>query len=257
MPDTVPLSGLRILVTRAEEQAGALAERLRALGAEPVVCSTISHAPPLDWSPLDRALADLRRYNWLIFSSANGVRFFFERAATLGVALDGLSSIKVAAVGRSTAQALAKYSVQVDFVPERYDAEALVVGMMDVSGLHMLFPRADIARPTIVDGLTAQGALVDDVIAYRTLPAAPDERGTLHNIDIATFTSASTVRNLATWLGAQTLTEALAGARIACIGPITAQTATEYGLSVDILATEHTLDGLIRAITTSLEAHHT
>lgn len=255
MPDTSPLSGLRILVTRAEEQAGELAERLRALGAVAIVYSTISHAPPLDWTPLDQALANLAQYDWVIFTSANGVRFCFERAATLGLPMDKVCDVRVAAVGRATAQALAEQGVRVDFVPDQYVAEALVAGINNVAGQRILLPRADIARKTLVEAFVAKGALVDDVIAYRTLPAAPPANDHALNVDIATFTSASTVRNLAAWLRPQPLSEALAGARIACIGPITAQTAIAAGLAVEIVATEHTLDGLIRAITTNLEAH--
>lgn len=252
---TSPLAGRRILVTRAAEQAGELAERLRVLGAEPIVCATITSAPPLDWQPLDQALAQLARYDWVIFTSATGVRSFFERAATLGLATDALSVLMVGAVGRVTARALEQRGVRVDFVPDEYVAEALVAGIGDVDGQRILLPRADIARKTLVDGLLAKGALVDDVVAYRTLPADPGDCELPFDVDIATFTSASTVRNFVTWLGKRPVCEALPGARIACIGPITAQAAAAAGLKVDILAAEHTLDGLIDAITTFLEEH--
>lgn len=255
MPSPSLLSGRRILVTRAAEQAGELAERLRALGAEPIICATIQSAPPLDWQPLDRALAQVERYDWLIFTSATGVRSFFERATTLGLAMEVLSERQVGAVGRATARALEQRGVRVDFVPDEYVAEALVAGIGDVEGQRILLPRADIAGKILVDGLLAKGALVDDVVAYRTLPAEPGDCELPFDVDIAIFTSASTVRNLVAWLGTRPVCQALPGAVIACIGPITAQAAAAAGLKVDILAAEHTLDGLIDAITTFLEDH--
>ena len=254
-----PLAGQRILVTRAEDQAGELSERLRVLGAEPIPCATIRTAPPADWSPLDTGIDQLSSYDWVIFTSANGARYFFERAASRGHATAALHDLKVGAVGRATARALGRHGIRVDFVPDEYVAEALVAGIGDVAGQRILLPRADIARRALADGLAAKGALVDDVVAYRTLPADPADCGLLVGattplaVDIATFTSASTVRNFVALLGERSPREVLAGAIIACIGPITAHAAEEAGLHVDILAPEHTLEGLLRAIITFLE----
>jgi uroporphyrinogen III methyltransferase / synthase len=248
-----PLAGRRVLVTRAEDQAGELAERLRALGAEPVICATIKVEPPDDWTPLDRAIEQLERYEWVIFTSANGVRFFFDRAAALGHTAEALKDRRVGAVGRATAQALAERGVLVDFVPDAYLAEGIVAGIGDIAGRRILLPRADIARKALVEGLESKGATVDDVVAYRTLPAGPRDIPFPPDIDIAIFTSASTVRNFAAWLGHTPVDEALEGAVVACIGPITARAAVEERLRVDVVAAEHTLDGLLRAVITFLE----
>ena len=254
-----PLAGRRILVTRAEDQTGELSERLHALGAEPIPCATIRTAPPVDWTPLDAALEQLGSYDWVIFTSVNGVRYFFERAASRRYATVALHDLKVGAVGRATATALGRHGIRVDFVPGEFVAEALVAGIGDVAGRRVLLPRADIARPALVDGLVRKGARVDDVVAYRTLPADPASCGLLVGattplpVDVATFTSASTVRNFMALLGDRSPREVLAGTIIACIGPITAHAAEEAGLHVDVLAPEHTLEGLLRAIITFLE----
>ena len=256
-----PLAGRRVLVTRAEEQAGELIERLRVMGAEPIPCATIRSAPPVDWPPLDAAIARLSSYDWVIFTSANGVRYFVERATERGCSPAALDRLKVGAVGRATADALARHGIRVDFVPAEYVAESLVAGIGDVAGQRILLPRADLARRTLVDGLAAKGAYVDDVVAYRTLPAEPADCGLLGDVaaplalDVATFTSASTVRNFVALLGERPAREALGSALVACIGPVTARAAEEAGLHVDILAQEHTLDGLLRAIITFLEEH--
>ncbi len=256
-----PLAGRRILITRGEDQAGQLTERLRALGADPIPCSTIRTAPPADWTPLDTALDHLGSYDWVIFTSANGVRYFTERAVLRGHAAAALHNLKVGAVGRATALALGRHGIRVDFVPNEFVAEALVAGIGDIAGLRILLPRADLARKALMDGLVAKGARVDDVVAYRTLPADPADCGLLADsttplaVDIATFTSASTVRNFAALLGDRPARDALGSAVVACIGPITARAAEEIGLHVDILAREHTLDGLLHAIITFLEEH--
>jgi uroporphyrinogen-III synthase len=232
-----------------------LSERLRAVGAEPIICAMIKSAPPLDWAPLDRALERLKHYDWVIFTSANGVRSFFERATVLERSTEELRDRRIGAVGRATAKALEEHGEPVDFVPDEYVAEAIVAGIGDIAGRRILLPRADIARKVLVEGLEAKGALVDDVIAYRTLPADPGNDLLPSGVDIATFTSASAVRNFVVWLGDRPAHEVLIGAVIACIGPITARAAEEAGLGVDVVAPEHTLDGLIRAVITFLEEH--
>ncbi|HHH42056.1 MAG TPA: uroporphyrinogen-III synthase [Chloroflexi bacterium] len=262
-PTDLPLAGLRVLVTRPREQAEALAQRLQALGAEPVLLPTITFAPPDDWSPLDHALHRLDRYAWVIFTSVNGVRFVVERLQALGYDLQRLQKPKKAAIGPATATALRRQGLAVDFLPTRYVAEAIVEEMGDVQGQRILLPRADIARKALPHLLWARGALVDEVVAYRTLPAPLDparlEALFRQGLDVVTFTSPSTVRPLTErpWVR-QRLRESIANREliVACIGPITARTVERAGLPVHVVAQEHTVAGLVEALTAFVEARH-
>lgn len=293
----LPLQGKRILVTRASSQAAALSERLSALGAIPVVFPVIRIVPPPDWSALDVALAHLYSiseeqpyYAWLIFTSANAVRVCCERLGDLGYEPRGITSTRIAAIGPATAAALARYGLSADLVPESYIAESVAAHLITQSQQEgetlaekrILLPRAAEARKILAVALQQAGALVDEIPAYITLPAAADdEQGDAvlaqlrsGQLDVITFTSSSTVRNFMRWL-ADNLSEssdqgsskgvdgALASRAasllkggssyshkllIACIGPITAQTARESGLDVHIEAGTFTIDGLVTAI---------
>lgn len=273
-----PLLGKRILVTRTREQASSFSERLRKLGARPFEFPVIRIAPPLAWQPLDDALRHLcgttfSYYDWLIFTSVNGVESVFARLNEFGLALPVASITRVAAIGPATAAALAHYGVQTDLVPEEYIAEEVAAALIgdarrrgaSLVGKRILLPRASVARDVLVTGLQAAGALVDEVAAYRTLPVSSDDAqgrevarllqaGELHML---TFTSSSTVRNFMQWLVsaapdmAEKLKENAAGEAlpiVACIGPVTARTARELGLHPHIEATTFTIDGLIEAI---------
>ncbi len=262
------LAGKRVLVTRAEDQAEGLAERLRAAGAEPVLVPSIEIAPPVDLAALDRAVAELASYAWVIFTSANGVRAFFDRLKVNRPHPDPLPGgegkrPRVAAIGPATQAALAARGVPVDFVPPRFVAGAIAEWLGDIGpGTRVLLPRADIARKDLAPSLRARGALVDEVIAYRTRPAeaAADpaalgreiERG----LDVLTFTSASTVRGFARLVEKAGLDLAAVAARasvVACIGPVTADAAAALGLRVDVVAGEHTVDGLTAALAAALD----
>jgi uroporphyrinogen III methyltransferase/synthase len=253
--DTQPLFGKRVLVTRARAQASALSQRLRELAAEPVEFPTIAVAPPRSWSKLDQVLDGLASYDWVVFTSANGVQAVAERLRARGGDLRVLDDSRVAAIGPATAQALQAHGVRVDFVPAIYVAEEIPAGMGDVRGQRVLLPRADKARPALAQGLRQKGALVDEVVAYRTT-AAPTAVGDLQailangKIDIVTFTSSSTVKNLAAALGGrpEDVGRALSDMLVACIGPVTARTAQEQGIRVDVVAREHTIEGLVDAI---------
>ena len=274
----LPLPGKRILVTRTREQATSFSERLRALGAVSIEFPVIRIAPPLDWQPLDDALRHLCEvqsvyYAWLIFTSVNGVEYAFARMQELGLSLPSLSGTRVAAIGPATAAALARYGVQTDLVPGEYIAEGVVAALIEdeqrrgamLAGKRILLPRASVARDVLVSELQAADAIVHEVAAYRTLPVSGDDaRGRevarmlqAGELDILTFTSSSTVRNFMQWLEtgapdvAEKLKDGAAGERmpiIACIGPITAQTARELGLYPHIEAATFTIDGLIEAI---------
>src|SRR5579875_776515 len=282
----LPLAGKRVLVTRTRDQAGALSERLRALGAHPVEFPTIRIVPPLDWSALDAALRRLyaagtpeaERYDWLVLTSANGVHICMQRLNSLGCDPRALRPVRVAAIRPATAAALEHYGVSADLVPEEYIAEGIAAALIEherqrgspIAGQRILLARAAEARKVLVDLLRQAGALVDEVAAYSTLPAASDdEQGRellrllqCRQLDILTFTSSSTVRNFVAWLrssqqgsGAD-LMAALSSIAIACIGPVTARTARELGLAVTIEAREFTIDGLVQAIVQAYEDRH-
>lgn len=242
------LSGKRILVTRAKKQAADLCHALTAEGAETIPFATIEISPLKDFQKLDAALQAMAagQYAWVIFTSVNGVEACQERLAPNNLSAVIFSAAKIAAIGPSTASALHELGAQVDFIPSEYIAERILDGLGDVAGKRILLPRAELARAALAEALTAAGASVDEVPVYHTIQPAPDPVGlaALHNgVDVVTFTSSSTVRNFVTLAGIQT-----GAARIACIGPITAQTAQELGLHVDIVAKEYTIPGLVTAL---------
>jgi len=249
-----PLAGKRIVVTRAEAQAESFANALAEQGATPLLMPTIRIEPLPDLTPLDRALQMLDEYHWLIFTSVNGVDIVAERIAKLAIPTTLWSKVQVAAVGSATADALSAHGIDPTFMPDRYVAEAIVTGLGDVAGQRILLPQAEIARETLAEQLTARGATVDAIPIYQTLAAelnAETLASLAEGVDLLTFTSSSTVRN---FVAALTATDAasptLESAVVACIGPVTAATARELGLRVDIVATEYTIPGLVDAITT-------
>src|SRR5262249_29998079 len=159
--NTGPLHNRRIVVTRSEAQAGGLTARLRELGATPIVCPAITIAPPADYAPLDRAIARLAQYDWLIVTSANGVRALLGRMAELGADVAPLQHLRIGAIGPATARVVAEHNLQAGFVPTAYTAEAALGQIGDVSGQRILLPCADIARETLAAGLREKGADVD------------------------------------------------------------------------------------------------
>jgi uroporphyrinogen III methyltransferase/synthase len=258
-----PLAGRRIVITRAYEQGGPLLAELRALGAEALECPAIAIAAPADYAPLDAALRALDGYNWLLFTSANGVRAAFDRVRELGLdagqppAFRLSAGLRVGAIGPATAATLAEYGVHADFVPDTYVAEAVLAQIGDVAGQRVLLPRADIARPALAEGLRAKGALVTQVDAYRTVPGAGNPRAlallAAGQVDAITFTSSSTVRFFMDILAAEgrdraEALAALARAQVVCIGPITAATAREAGIPVAAVADEYTAAGVVAAL---------
>jgi uroporphyrinogen-III synthase len=246
MTETSPLAGKRVVITRPRAQAGALAEKLSALGAQPIVFPTIEIAPMEDAGPLEAALRQLDRYQWVVFTSANGVAAFWERLN--GGAGGAAAGLRFAAVGPATARALEKRGATAAFIPEEYVAESLAAGLGDVAGRRILLPHAELAREVLADELRARGATVDEIAVYRTLPAAPDPAGLAElkrGVEALTFTSGSAARNFAALAGLPA-----AGPRpvVACIGPVTAAAARQAGLPVDVVAAEFTLDGLVAAL---------
>lgn len=251
-----PLFGTTVLVTRPREQAAEFADLLTAYGAHVIAFPTIAVVPPVDWSALDRAIADLAGYDWLIFTSVNGVRFFFERLRTLGRDVRALGRARLCAIGPRTAEALAEVGFTVDVVPVEYQAEGLIEAFKKerLRGARMLIPRAEVARDLLPHELKARGADVTVAVAYRTIrPDANAEsikeqlrRG---EVGVVTFTSSSSVRNYIELFADQNEARALtANAAVACIGPITAETAESYGLKVVIRARANTIPALAEAI---------
>ena len=248
-----PLFGQRVLVTRTRQQASALSARLRALGADAIELPTIHVAPPEDWTPLDSAIAELSSCDWIVFTSANGVGHFWARLVSANLDARALYGTRLAAIGPATAAELETHGLRADYVPGEYVAEAVAAGLGEVRGLRVLLPRADIARPALANLLRESGAEVVEVAAYRTLRPetdADDLRDLLSEITVVTFTSSSTVRNLAAMArdAGLELPGALGEAAVACIGPITAATARELGLDIDVEADEYTIDGLVEAL---------
>lgn len=249
----LPLAGLRVLVTRARRQASQLSTRLVELGATPTEYPTIEIQPVEDPRPFDAALAELGRFGWVVFTSTNGVEAFFDRLAEGGRDARALAGSRVCAIGPSTAGALRQRGIVADWMPEDFLTEAIVEGFrqIDLRGVEVLLARADIAPPALAEGLREHGARVTEVAAYRTTPSASSRERLIEalesgGIDVVTLTSASTVRNLVEGLGGRRAL--LDGVAVACIGPVTAGTAGALGLSVDVLAEEHTIDGLVAAL---------
>ena len=243
MPAAKPvraLEGRRIVITRPAEKGRRLADRLRSLGAVPIEFPTV-RIEPAEPGPLDAALRALDTFDWIVFTSANGVEAALDRLGAAGKDARELGRRKVAAIGPVTAAALRERGVEPALVPGEYVAEAILAALGDVKGKRFLLPRADIAREALAAGLRERGAAVTEVTAYRTVGAGgppPD----LSGADAVTFTSSSTVRHFLA-SGA-----AVGGAKVVCIGPVTARTARELGLTVAAVAGEYTEDGLIQAL---------
>jgi uroporphyrinogen III methyltransferase / synthase len=249
--ERLPLFGRRIVVTRAREQASALAGKLRALGADVVEFPTIEIRPAADYGPLDCAIGNLASYDWLIFTSANGVRFFLERLDRSAVDLRALRA-RICAIGPATAKAVAQLHLKVDVMGREYVAEGLLEALrpFDLAGARILLPRARVARDVVPAELARRGAHVDVVEAYRTVvPEGAAEAASAvfaadRKPDWIAFTSSSTVQNFAAAAGVG----ALAGVKVASIGPITSATARGLGIEVAAEAAVFTIDGLVEAI---------
>ena len=247
-----PLTGRRVLVTRAAHQAGTLSDGLRVLGAEPIEVPVIEIQPPASYDPLDDALRKLATYDWLVFTSANTVQVIAERAAAFGMVFSGASP-QVAAVGKATAEVARQAGFAVSVVPEAYVAESLVRALRDrLAGKRVLLARAAVARDVIPETLSAAGAQIDVVDAYRNaVPAgAPEQlRAALaHGIDAATFTSSSSATHLAEVARAAGVSFPFAGVAAISIGPITSQTLRELGWPPAAEADPHDISGFIAAV---------
>lgn len=254
--ETRPLFGKRVIVTRSRAQAGELSDRLQAEGAQVIELPVIEIAPPDSWEALDRSIEQLGRYDWVVFTSVNGVQFFLDRLEALGRDVRALGNCRLGAIGEATAQALCACRLRVECMPDEYVAEALVEALdavEDLAGKRILLPRADVARDALPEGLRNRGAEVDCVTAYRTLQGKPEIEGLREQleggeIDWVTFTASSTVRHFFQLLKAECGALWISKARFASIGPITAQTLREYGAEPAVESAVHTIPALVEAM---------
>ena len=249
--ERLPLSGRRIVNTRPKGQAEALSSRLKALGADVIEMPTIAIEPVSDYGPLDHALRELASYDWLIFTSANGVRLFTERLDASAFDLRALRA-RICAIGPATRAAIEALHLKVDLMGREYVAEGLIEAFSahDLTGKRVLLPRAAVARDLVPVELARRGAHVDVVEAYRTVAPqaaaghAAKVFGEGRKPDCITFTSSSTVQNSVALAGAG----ALAGVKVASIGPVTTATAHRLGIHVDTEARQFTVDGLVESV---------
>lgn len=254
------LSGRTIVITRAKQQADSFGKELEALGARVIICPTIEIVEPQSYERLDEAIDHLYGYDWLIFTSVNGVAFFMSRFLERGHDVHKIDQLKVCAIGDATAESLREKQIHVDLVPGEFKAEGIFTALEDFigsreafSGLNFLVPRAAVARDYLPKALESAGARVDVVPAYQTVVPADTDRARLTamlagSADCIAFTSSSTVRNLAQLFDTQDLSATLSNVTIACIGDITSQTAGEFGLKTQIQPAQFTIPALVRAI---------
>lgn len=254
------LIGRTVVITRALAQADEFAAELQRYGAEVIICPTIEIAALDNYERLDEAIDHLYGYDWLIFTSVNGVDHFFQRLKMRERSPSDIDELRVCAIGDATADRLNALHIHVDVVPEEFKAEGVfdalkrfVGGTDGLKNSNVLIPRASVARDYLPKALEEAGARVDVVPAYRTSLPVNLDRGRVTAMlaggtDCIAFTSSSTVKNLAQLFDTQDLSEALAGVVIACIGDITSKTAAEYGLRVEIQPDEFTTPALARSI---------
>jgi uroporphyrinogen III methyltransferase/synthase len=254
LPQGLPLFGKRIAITRSREQASVLHEKLAALGAEVIEVPTIEIRPPDSWEPLDSAIRRLAEFQYLLLTSANGVRSFLARLAASGRDVRALSGLTIGAIGPATAAEFERASVRVDLLPTEYVAEGLLAALSDrdLRGQAFLIPRARVARDVVPRVLEERGARVEVVEAYQTvLPqTSPEELARMLTPppNAITFTSSSTAANFAQIAGEDRLAETLRGVVIASIGAVTSQTLRGLGLTVTIEAQESTMTGLAKSL---------
>ncbi|MFC1489065.1 uroporphyrinogen-III C-methyltransferase [Thermodesulfobacteriota bacterium] len=250
-----PLMGKKIVVTRAREQASELVQILADLGAECLESPTIKVSPPEDVTPLDEAIEALSSYDWLVFTSVNGVNFFFDRLFQKGLDVRALSNLHTAVIGPATEQRLFDFGLKSDIVPESYRAESVIDAFRseNIKGKRILLPRAKEARPILPVELTKMGAVVDEITAYCTHSVQDNIEDLLSEledgaVDIITFTSSSTVTNFKALLPPDRFENLMRNVIIASIGPVTADTAKKLGFNVHIVAASFTIPGLCQAI---------
>ncbi len=250
-----PLWGTRIVVTRARAQASDLLERIRYEGGQAIEFPSIEIVPQEDLSALYDAFERIEAYEWIIFTSVNAVDIFFTQLGVQGIDIRSLRGSRICAIGPATAAKLNSLGLLVDFIPKDYQAEGIIAGLKEYlkPQERVLLPRAHGARTVLPESLQALGAIVDEIILYRSEPASHVDDSLLREIklgkfDYITFTSSSTVNNFVNIIGQENIITIDKLVKVACIGPITAQTAREKGFTVDIIPIQYTIDALLDAI---------
>jgi uroporphyrinogen III methyltransferase/synthase len=263
--DSRPLFGKRILVTRPREQAAEFVSQLQALGADPIEAPMIRIAPPGDFGPLDAACARLADFEWIVFTSGNAVEAFMARLLAAGSDVRALGAVKLCAIGAGTAERFSKFGIKVDLLPAESRAEGVLQALLEqgpVSGVSFLLPRADIGREVIGEELRRRGAIVTEVVAYRTVAIDPERDGEPdvyrmlldRRIDVVTFTSPSSVRSFAELYGAEVAADLLHATAVAAIGPVTAEAAAQLGIVCSIVPAQYSIPALCAAIVKHFEA---
>jgi uroporphyrinogen III methyltransferase/synthase len=253
--DKRPLFGKKIIVTRSREQASDFSILLEKYGAEPIEFPTIETVPPKDWKDIDRAIKNIPKYDWAVFTSVNGVKYFIERLKKKGKDIREFKGVKICAIGPATAMAIEGLGIRVDLLPKEYRAESIIEGLgkNKIKGKRFLLPRAMKAREVLPEEIKRLGGKVDIIAAYRTVK--PKERTDEirkmfqeKRIDVVTFTSSSTVENFVNMFKKGEIPALLSETKVACIGPITKDTATVLGIKTDIMPAKYTIPALTEAI---------
>lgn len=248
-----PLFGRRIIVTRARAQASDFVEKLEASGASTLEFPTIETVEPESWEELDSAIDRISQYDWMIFTSVNGLGYLLYRLKQTGRDIRDLAGPRICAIGKKTADAVESVGMKVDLVPDEFRAEAILEAIGDVKGKKIFIPRAKEARELLPEELKKMGASVDVVTAYRTVRPTGKKDDILKMIresavDMVTFTSSSTVTNFAGMFQKTELAEIQGKLKVASIGPITSETAKKLGFTIDVMPGEYTIDGLTQSI---------
>jgi uroporphyrinogen III methyltransferase/synthase len=253
--ERLPLAGQCVLVTRSRKQASQLSTRLAEYGADVIEAPTVEITPPENWDKVDSSLTDIKRFDWLVLTSPNGAEAVLARLAALGLDARALAGVKIAALGDATAAALQTGGLRADFIPSQFTTDALSSELIlqGLAGRSVLLARSDIAPPQLAQSITAAGANVTAVTAYRTqqpssLPDAAQEALQSGRVDWITFTSSSTVENFVTLAGEDALQRV---GKTAAIGPVTAQTLRRFGVEPTVIAHPHTIDALVQAMVDS------
>ena len=254
--DAKPLFGKRIVVTRPREQAADLVEQLEGLGAAVVEAPMIRIVPPEDFAPLDAACAEAGSFDWIVFTSVNGVDYFMRRLQAGPGDIRNLKGVRLCAIGPGTADRLVRHGISADLMPPEYRAEAVLDALRataDLAGKRVLLPRADIARELLAEELRKSGATVVEVVAYRSVPVEDDHDGGPDvyrmlldkQIDVITFTSASAVRNFVRLYGKEQAADLLRTTTVAVIGPVTAEAAGQFGITAAVMPADYTIAGMV------------
>lgn len=259
--ESKPLFGKKIVVTRSKIQSVRMADQIRKHGGEPILFPTIETVDPVDFGPLDRAFNTISNYDWVLFTSENGVERFFKRFFEIEKDIRDLAGPKFGAIGPITAKAIVLKGIKVDMLAKEFQAEGILefFDNQDLDGKNILIPRAEKARDTLPDGLARKGARVDIVPVYRTIRPSGEDIATVRDlflsksVDAVTFTSSSTVDHFLEMMNVTDPVELLRGAVVASIGPITTDTLVKSGISPSVQAIKFTIDGLIEALVAHYE----